>query len=148
MNPWEFHPAVVHFPIALLSTGFLLACLPPLVHERRVGVESAFRILLYLGTLSAWLAFFLGHLAEDTAPHVAAAWQTLHDHEMLATRTVWLFTALSAARVWLDRKKTSKRLEWAFLALWLFSVGGLFATGWFGGQLVTKYNVGTAASKP
>jgi len=73
--PWHLlHPAAVHFPIALLSLGWVFAAAAELRGAKSPWAEPAARWTLWLGTLSAWAALGLGLLAEETAPHVPAAW--------------------------------------------------------------------------
>jgi uncharacterized membrane protein len=130
------HPPVVHFPIALLTVGWVVA----LLGRRREAAAQAASWLLWAGTLSAWAALGLGLLAEKTAPHVPPAWQTLNRHETLAYWTVGLFTALSLWRWRLGRKA-----ETLFLAAWLAACGVLLATGYEGGELVFTHGMGVAS---
>lgn len=138
MRPWLLHPMAVHFPVALLLTGFAF-------HARSAwkgGGEwtaPASRWLLWLGTLGAWAALGLGVLAEKTAPHVPPAWETLAEHEALAWWTCGVFTAASLAS-W-------KGARAAVTALWLAGLGLLAATAYHGGELVYRHNMGTAASE-
>src|SRR5207244_791749 len=101
-RPWLFHPAAVHFPIALLTTGLLMAGLSLFWRQELL---SHARWMLYLGTLAAWAAFGLGLIAADTVPHVPAAWHVLHDHKLAAYFLVGAFTLISAVRYWLDRSE-------------------------------------------
>ena len=93
--------------------------------------------LLWLGTVAAWVTLGLGLLAEETAPHVPPAWQTLELHETLAFWTVGLFTALS---LW--RWRMGRRWEGWFLLLWLAACGVLVATAFEGGELVFSHGMG------
>ncbi len=129
------HPAVVHFPIALLSAGLVAGVLG----RRREAAAQAASWLLWAGTLSAWAALGLGLLAAKTAPHVPPAWETLNLHQTLAYWTVGLFTALSLWRWRLGRKA-----EVYFLAVWLAACGVLLATGYQGGELVFTHGMGVA----
>lgn len=141
-EPWMLHPAAVHFPIALLTTG-LAVCALSLRKETAAGPA---RWLLYLGTLSAWAALGFGLLAEDTVPHVPAAWRELAEHKEAAYWTVGWFSALSAARFWLDRRPRRRSWEAAFLILWGVAAATLAHTAYHGGELVFDYNVGTKAT--
>lgn len=147
MKLWLLHPMAVHFPVALLSTGFAL-------HARALwkgGGEwtaPASRWLLWLGTLGAWAALGLGVLAERTAPHVPTAWEVLAHHEELAWWTCGVFSAVSVA-AWGLRRKGEAASRWASAALaaaWLGGLGLLAYTADHGGQLVFDHNMGTAAS--
>lgn len=129
------HPAVVHFPIALLLAGWAAGILG----RRHEAAAQAASWLLWAGTLSAWAAMALGLLAAKTAPHVPPAWQTLALHQTLAFWTVGLFTALS---LW--RWRLGRRAEVLFLAAWLAACGVLLATGYEGGELVFTHAMGVA----
>ena len=134
------HPAVVHFPIALLLLG-LAGAGADAWSKRRAWLADAVTWLLWLGTASAWAAMGLGLLAEKTAPHVPPAWETLATHETLAYWTVGLFTALS---LW--RRFFKDRWTRLFLFAWLGAAAVLLATAYHGGELVFTHNMGTAAS--
>lgn len=147
MKLWLLHPMAVHFPVALLITGFAL-------HARAVwkgGGEwtgPASQWLLWLGTAAAWVTLGLGLLAERTAPHVPSAWEVLAEHETLAWWTCGVFTVISSLAVWLLRKGTGAP-RWGRLlltGLWLAGLGALAYTADHGGRLVFEHNMGTAAS--
>lgn len=147
MKLWLLHPMAVHFPVALLLTGFAL-------HARALwkgGGEwtaPASRWLLWLGTAGAWAALGLGLLAERTAPHVPSAWEVLAEHETLGYWTCAVFTAVSAGAFWLGRRGelAPRWCRGVLTALWLAGLGVLFKTADHGGTLVFDHNMGTAAS--
>ncbi len=139
MKPYLLHPAVVHFPIALLLTGLAGACAA--AWSRRSWLDDAVSWLLWLGTAWAYVALGLGLLAKKTAPHVPPAWEDLADHQELAYWTVGLFTALS---LW--RGLFPERRPRLFLLLWLAASAVLLATAYHGGELVFTHGMGTAPS--
>lgn len=147
MKLWLLHPMAVHFPVALLLTGFAL-------HARTLWkgdgewTAPASRWLLWLGTAGAWVALGLGLIAERTAPHVPNAWETLAEHENLAYWTCGIFTAVSGAAFGLIRKgECAPRWCRASLTLvWSAGLAALFATAQYGGELVYDHNMGTAAT--
>jgi uncharacterized membrane protein len=139
-KPYLLHPAVVHFPLALLLTGLVGACAAAW-RKRPAWLNDAVSWLLWLGTASAWAALALGMLAKRTAPHVPPAWEALDLHETLGYWTAGSFTALS---VW--RRFFSQRAPAWFLLAWLAAAAVLCATGYYGGELVFTHNMGTAAS--
>lgn len=141
MKLYLLHPAAVHFPIALLVTGFAGA-LAGALSERWAKRADAVSWLLWLGTASAWVSAGLGLLAERTAPHVPPAWETLALHETLAWWTIGVSTALSLWR-WRWPEK-APRLA---LTAWAVAVGLALWTGFQGGELVFTHNMGTAASE-
>lgn len=127
------HPIAVHFPIALLITGWAACALG----RRMEWLPNAASWLLWLGTAAAWTALGLGLLAEKTAPHVPPAWQTLNRHQTLAYWTAGSFTVLSLWRWrWGDWRP---RL---FLFAWVLACAVLLATAYQGGELVFTHGMG------
>lgn len=150
---WLLHPAVVHFPIALLSLGLAAQWWSVLRREPSWPAEAA-PWLLWLGTASAWLSMALGLLAEDTAPHVPAAWETLAEHKELAFWTVGLFSVLSVW-CWASRPRrflpawpvppqffANPRWEQAFSAAWCLACAVLLSTAYHGGEAVFAFGMG------
>lgn len=137
------HPAAVHFPIALLSLGLATAAWAARRGEPSWIPEAA-SWLLWMGTASAWIAMGLGLLAEEKAPHVPSAWQTLNEHKKLAYWTVGLFTALSLWRLAMRRGWVPGTRRWAltFLAAWAAAAGVLISTAYHGGELVFTHGMG------
>lgn len=131
------HPAVVHFPIALLSVGLAGAIADTWSGKRWAWLADAVSWLLWLGTVSAWAAGGLGLLAERSAPHVPPAWQNLDLHETLAYWTIGSFIILS---LW--RWRWGRWKEGLFLVLWLGACGILLATAYQGGELVFTHGMG------
>lgn len=135
------HPPIVHYPIALLTVGLAAVLVDAVSRRRWSWMADAVSWLLWVGTASAWVAAGLGYLAENTAPHVPPAWETLADHQTLACWTVGSFTFLSAWRCFFR-----ERLPKLFLFAWLTAAAMLMATSYEGGELVFSHNMGTAAS--
>jgi len=133
---WMLHPIAVHFPIALLSAGFV-ALIISFRWPREEWLGHAVTWLLWLGTAAAWTTLGLGLLAETTAPHVPPAWEALADHKSLAWKVVGIFTGISFWRWSQGRKR-----EWILILAWLVGLGALVATGYFGGRVVFFYGMG------
>lgn len=133
---WLLHPAAVHFPIALLTVGWAVGIWSRVKRDVAWLPDAASR-LLWLGAAAAWAAMGLGLLAEETAPHVPPAWQTVNLHRTLGYWTVGVFTCLS---LW--RWRLGSRRERVFLFLWLAGCGLILATAYQGGELVFSYGMG------
>ncbi len=145
MHLYHLHPIAVHFPIALLSAGFLAEILSlTLKEESRGWWSTASQRLLWLGTLSLWIALGFGLLAEETAPHVPPAWEVVEEHETLGFITAGIFSALSIVRFYFRGRWGVFRKTWrvVFAMAWLVSAAVLFATGFYGGKLVFEYGMG------
>lgn len=59
-----WHPLTIHFPIGLLIVGTLLRILG-VAFQRRLLFLDASRLIIFLGTLSAWVAWYTGGIAEE-----------------------------------------------------------------------------------
>ena len=137
---YRLHPMVIHFPIALLLTGFGVHVLRHL-REGHGWLVQAESWLLWLGTGSLLASLVLGLVAENSAPHVPAAWRVLRDHKALALWCGGLFTLLS-----LRAKFAPGRLGNVFSLVWAIASGLLIVTAHHGAQLLFQF--GMAVSRP
>jgi uncharacterized membrane protein len=135
----HFHPALVHFPIALVTTGAALEIWDAVVRRQTRPSRTA-ELLLILGLLGALLAAGSGLAlfhAEDFRPDVRAAAET---HRVLALAGV---AVLLAAVLWGRRlhhhETPGSGLIWTYRTLvWLAAVlvglaghyGGWMVFGW------------------
>lgn len=175
IRPVEFHPIVVHFPIALLILSVTLDFLGVLL--RRWGLTTAATWLLLFGTPSAGMALLSGWVSERYVT-VGAAGDILHLHKEVAVLTTALFSLLLFVRlVWLaprglallDRVASLRPLAATadgalrliapklyepplpaaavvlYLALSVVAVGLLGLTGYLGGALVYDHGVGASS---
>lgn len=95
---WEsLHPAVVHFPIALLMTAPVFVVMGVVWGSRSREMFTAALLMLLLGTAGAWLATATGDAGEKWAKGVAGASEVLHEHEEHGELARNLFTGLSLA---------------------------------------------------
>ena len=148
----NLHPAIVHFPIALLVTAVaidLIAILRP----QRVWIDRMAATLYVLGGIAALVAYLTGDQASD-AVIPATAVQVLPKiaiHSHWAGYTLWIFGTLAVVRLgwaWWRRHDTAMRHMAIRIAFWLVGVGGLFVlakTADLGGRLVFWYQVGSEA---
>ncbi len=147
LPPWNhIHPALVHFPIALLSVVPLLVLLGLLWPMQRRGIHAAALLLLMLGFGGLLLALASGDAVERYARATPALLVGLREHELAAQWATLLFGFLGVgfAVIWflplLRKREVSRRLEAGLLGLWLLlSTGGVLAlarAGHLGGHLV------------
>jgi uncharacterized membrane protein len=132
---FHVHPAVVHFPVALLVAAPLVQAVGRA--RRHAGLEAASSWLLWAGVVTLWAAAASGLVAERTAPRVPPALEVLHEHRALGLWTTGLFTALAAGRIFL-------RQRWTVLQL-LVGLGAaalLVSTAVHGGELVYGFGMG------
>ncbi len=135
------HPRLVHFPVALLATGSILA-LVYLLGWRRPALPVAAWLMLLLGWLGIFPAVVSGLVDRNAAlddpavlavmnPHIAAGFGLLIVYGLL------LYERLRAPAV-LDQPR---RRIW-LLALLLAGLALLAVEGWLGGKLVYDLGVG------
>ncbi len=132
------HPAVVHFPVALLIVSVLLDAAGVL--RRRAEWTRAGFLTLALGSAGAGLAALTGP-AEDARD--AAAQSVLLTHQLLALGTTLVCLALVGLRIGNPGGLRGPGV-WGYLALGAVLVALVVATGYAGGQLTYTHGVGVA----
>jgi len=130
-QPGRFHPALVHFPIALLLAA-LLAEAFAIFHPRRKALHGATRVCLWGAAAGAIAAAATGWLMAGEQGYAAA---TVFDHRWLGVGTAIVTSlclfAFEIARH--TRQKWSFRLMWILL---LLAAALVAAAGHTGGELV------------
>ncbi len=138
MEPWEIHPSIVHFPIALLLSAVALD-----IYARARGSAGAGRAavgLFVAGVLTGLVTGLAGVLAFYTAPsaHTEAAHDRVIWHLGLALASVVLFAVVAFVR-WRGRRElpsTGALLAGVVAALLLT------AAGYLGGHIVYHGGMG------
>tara|TARA_B100001248_G_C27396994_1_gene466264 strand:- start:2572 stop:3261 length:690 start_codon:yes stop_codon:yes gene_type:complete len=158
----NWHPLVVHFPIALVIASMLCfvgagisSILPqskePLEHRRtsRTTRElfGASKWGIWLGAVSAAAAVLTGWLAESSVVHEKSAHEVIETHEMwgfLTAETLVLFAIVSIA----FRKQWGKKAyKTTLIALVILSIF-VSITGWYGTKIVYQYGTGVRGYTP
>jgi len=142
INMWDFpnyHPLVVHFPIVLL---LFAAFLQFLAHWRK-ELNTAVLILLFFGTVGAWLAASVFDAHPDSKMLSAEAKNIFHVHHQFSDYTTWLSTiALVLKIITLFIKKGKMAVE---LLVLLFLTGAavtVSVAGHYGSYLVHIEGIG------
>lgn len=142
----HLHPAIVHFPIALLATAPLLFVLGGLWPAQRRGIHASALLLLLLGLLGALAALATGEAAENFAHRTPELRAALDQHQISAQWTVAIFGCLAAT--WLGYLGLVRFRRWSLppgvvrflFLLWLLvsalGVAALLRTGHLGGHMV------------
>lgn len=138
----NYHPLVVHFPIALLIVFFILDVLGSLLSNANWRNIAAG--LLYLGTISAVFAVAAGFIAANTVAHGGNVHAIMEHHEHLGVSVLVLAVLLS---VW--RFKFGERLKAGlnvfFLAMAAVLCVLLSLGADLGGLMVYHYGVAVQA---
>ena len=147
---------IVHFPIALLSTGVVVR-FAALWGAKRPALSfllPASWLVLFLGVVAAWLAVITGEIASEIVESTLQSTSVLDEHKNHAIITACGFTlglfaywtrafflAKSHKRGWMIKKALGVVIS----LLYLFSFANLMITGFYGGTLV--YEEGAAVIK-
>ena len=144
MRWYLLHPISVHAPLALLPLGLAAAFLREFWGKPAWLDDRAVSWLLWLGAAGALAAMGLGLLAEQTAPHVPAAWDVLADHKTAGIWTAAAFSIIALWRVFTLGPNARRRM---LLAAWFAATGVLLRAAYLGGRLVYDFGMGSAASQ-
>jgi uncharacterized membrane protein len=140
------HPLVVHFPVALLSAAVVVDVVA-WVLRRNASLRNGATLLYVLGTGGAIAAYLTGRAASQTIWLPGMAQAVIGEHWNWASRTVWFFALVTAARLVFLRPPGRVRghaFVAAFVLAGLVGFSLLIETSDRGGRLVYEYGVGTA----
>ncbi|HWE36000.1 MAG TPA: DUF2231 domain-containing protein [Isosphaeraceae bacterium] len=132
MEPWEIHPSLVHFPIALLTAGL---CTDLYARARRsLGAGHIATGLYVAGVLTGLVTGLAGLLAFYTVPsaHTEQAHDQVVWHLGLALASVVLFAGVAWIR-WRGRRELPSV---GSLVVGVVAIGLLTAAGYLGGHIV------------
>jgi len=138
----DFHPLIIHFPIALLIVGVICDTIG-ILGKRDLFLRIGF-LLFALGALTTIPAALTGNYAAETAQHIPNIYDDLDWHDTLGTATAIFAVILTLIRIHLTLKKqfthTAQYIYLLFAILVSILVG---ASGYTGGHLVYNYGAGT-----
>jgi uncharacterized membrane protein len=137
-NTAHLHPLLVHFPIALILTGFLFDVVFLFYKEEKCLSKTGFYLMI-LGTLAAAVAYTSGQLFTNE-PTQGEIVNVFERHELFALLTLIIMGIGSVIRIYAAVKKIdTKLITWAVFGLYF--LGSLFVglTGFMGGTMVYEY---------
>jgi len=139
----QFHPKLVHFPIALLMAYLLCEFIGGVF--KKDFFSKAAHLLLLLGVLGALAAVLTGGQAEDAFEYWnKASSALLEEHEFWANLTLWYFSGLLVIRtILVVKKKFNDMFRYIFILLAAIGAYFVFQTGDHGGRMVFDHGVGT-----
>jgi uncharacterized membrane protein len=140
MENW--HPLVVHFPIAFLIAFWLVDCVGVILKSE--AWRKLASGLLYLGTASAALAVFAGLQAEETVQHGGNVHEIMEQHESLGIAVLVISLGLSLWR-FLSGGLLSGFANVLFLLAGLVLNGLILLGADLGGLMVYQYGVAVKA---
>lgn len=138
----NIHPLFVHFPIALLTSFFVLELLGSLLKKEDLRVAATW--LLYLGTMGAMGAVAAGLWAYATVPHGEEVHSVMQRHMHMGLTVLSLGIILSLWRL-ITSARFSKVGQVSHLLFALIMVNAMTFGADLGGLMVYKYGVGVKA---
>lgn len=142
----NFHPVVVHYPIAFLTGAALFYILAWVTRRDTLAYPALWQLLL--GTAAAAVAVGTGLFADKSVTISASVRENLlNPHEWLMLSMFGLSVILA---MWaIIGKPFPKKGRWLFIVLFLLLLGIMVVGADFGGRMVYDYNVGgSACSQP
>jgi uncharacterized membrane protein len=142
----NWHPALVHFPVALVLSAAALLWGARLFSHKQLGAALAtvgtwnlcLGAVMMLGALGSGLAAVIG-LNVSAAAHAA-----ISTHVKWAMVTAFLVLFLA---VWRGAGTApASRPSWIFLALLTMASAALSRTAYLGGQNVYRHGIGVAVA--
>lgn len=132
----HFHPMLVHFPIALVTLGYI-AELSSLFLKKELYLSKISLYLLVSGTLFAVAAYLTGQLF--TAEMSGAARDIREWHEISAGLTMGLLLVTTSIRSYYCYKNDCDKYKMFTFILYTFAAITVSVTGYLGGMLVYNY---------
>ena len=140
-NTDHLHPMIVHFPIALITVGFVAEVVSLFFKSEKCLSKTGF-YLMVLGSLAAIAAWSSGHLFTEE-PSQGEILKVFLRHEKWALITMILIIAGTIFRIWLMvKKKEETSLKWVAFGLYFLALVAITITGFMGGSMVYDFMIG------
>jgi uncharacterized membrane protein len=140
-NTDHLHPIIVHFPIALIITGFFAEVISLFFKKEKCLSKTGFYLMI-LGAIAAIAAWGSGHLFTE-APTEGEILKIFIRHKTGALVTMIIITAGAIFRLWLVvKKKEDTKLKWIVFVLYLLAFMAVSFTGLMGGRIVYDFMLG------
>ena len=137
-NTAHLHPMIVHFPVALITVGFIAEVVSLFFKNEKCLSKTGF-YLMVLGTLAAIAAWSTGQLF-TSEPSQGDIVQIFEKHETGALITMILMIICSTFRIWLIiKKKEDTQLKWIAFGFYLLGFAAVTFTGFMGGTMVYNF---------
>ena len=140
-NTDHLHPMIVHFPIALITVGFIAEVVSLFFKSEKCLSKTGF-YLMVLGSLAAIAAWSSGHLFTEE-PTQGEILKVFLRHKTGALITMILIVAGTIFRIWLMvKKKEDTHLKWIAFVFYLLAFFAVAFTGFMGGSIVYDFMIG------
>jgi len=139
-NSSHFHPMLVHFPIALITVGFLFDLLSMIIKKEPCLSKVGFWLEV-LGMAGAVFAYGTGYFFTNPMEGEAGVMRDKHEFfATLALVSIIVATLFRIVAIYLNKKTSMVK----YILLGLFFIAFIFVsiTGYLGGTLVMEYMIG------
>jgi uncharacterized membrane protein len=137
----HLHPLIVHFPIALITVGFI-ADVASLFFQKEKCLSKTGFYLMILGSLAVIAGWASGHLFTE-GPTQGDILNVYLRHKTGALSTMILIVAGTLFRIWLmTQKKEESSLKWVVFGFYLLAFMAVSFTGYMGGTMVYNFMIG------
>lgn len=138
LNTAHLHPMIVHFPVAIIITGFLAEVLSLFFKSEKCLSKTGYYLMI-LGALAAIAAWTTGHFFTDH-PSQGAILGIFKKHQTGGFITMVLMIVGSAFRIFLAvRKLEETDLKWIAFGFYFLAFASVSYTGFVGGTMVYDY---------
>lgn len=139
-NTSHFHPMLVHFPIAIITVGFLFDLLALMVKKDPCLSRTGYWLEV-IGMVGAIFAFGSGYFF--TSEMEGEAGIVREKHELYATLTLVSIIVATLFRIVVNYlNKETTVMKYISLGLFFISMVFVSVTGYLGGTLVIEYMIG------
>lgn len=135
------HPRLVHFPIALLATGSIIA-LVYLLGWRRPAMPVVVWSMISLGWLALFAAVLSGLIDRNSAPDDPAVTAVMNPHIAAGFGLLIIYGWLLYERLRTPAVLDQPGRRAVMALLFVLGLAVLVAEGWLGGKLVYDLGVG------
>ena len=139
----NFHPIVVHFPIALTIIALLLSIASHVRRSHPISgqLAAAGHFVLWLAAIGAVTAVFFGWLAYNSiSNHDDAGHAAMLLHRSWAVPTAIGLVLLASWDAW--KYRVNELISVPMLILLLLLSQAIAVTGWLGGEVVYRHGIG------
>ena len=137
-NTSHLHPMIVHFPIALITVGFVAEVVSLFFKSEKCLSKTGFYLMI-LGTIAAVVAWTTGQLFTNE-PAQGEIVRVFAQHETGALITMILMIIGSVFRILLIiKKKDETQLKWIAFGFYFLAFAAVTFTGYMGGTMVNNF---------
>jgi uncharacterized membrane protein len=137
-NTAHLHPMIVHFPIALITAGFLFDVIFLFFKSEKCLSKAGYYLMIF-GALAAVAAWSTGQLFTNE-PVQGEILKVFDRHETGALVTMIIMLIGASVRIYVvAKKKEETQLKWLVFAIYFIGFAAVTFTGYMGGTMVYNF---------